>query len=494
MADTVRGDGLAIAKTALAALAEDQSRLDCERERFSNSPSYRSHQSHNSTRSQSPNPLSEDQRRHEERRVQLQLERDASLPYEQFGAQRREEEERIIGAHRSRTHRLAAGTDIYQLAYKNVKQRWVEQGIWNDKWNRMASGRWKHEETLELKSELEAQLKQRRPKSAEEKQRWIAEQRARQKREREASRPFYQFIYQVSKERERFQDESGTGEDTYSTDINTKAYNNVKNTWIRRRIWNKNWGILPGMSWKHEEPLEEEAADSSAPVQANTHRSGSYEVEEAAIKTTNGTPFRYISGHVVTDLSASGIFMSNHCQWPSAIYASQQNPPADIDSLELENGDSENSPSDPNLAPQRQDRRTSRPTAGEARSSKRKPSLKDGQTQAVESTCLKPVHTPKVSKASTKKGQRARRRPDASEAAPSPGSDIAENQAVSMPPRRSKRSRLTEPRITKGSHLFSTHPLKSEARPKRNIAGNSKSISSAKPQGVSKRQRLRTKK
>jgi hypothetical protein len=51
-------------------------------------------------------------------------------------------------------------------------------------------------------------------------------------------------------------------------DINTRAYENVKNTWNGRGIWNKRWGILPGMLWKQEEPLEE-IADHLIPTPGN---------------------------------------------------------------------------------------------------------------------------------------------------------------------------------------------------------------------------------
>ena len=40
-------------------------------------------------------------------------------------------------------------------------------------------------------------------------------------------------------------------------DINTTAYKRVKSAWTKRRIWNTKWGVLPGMSWKHEQPFEE---------------------------------------------------------------------------------------------------------------------------------------------------------------------------------------------------------------------------------------------
>jgi hypothetical protein len=112
-----------------------------------------------------------------------------------------------------------AGT-LEKDARETVKKRWIEQGIWNNKWNKMAAGRWKHEQPLELQSESktdseagsppplfpfspkESHPKPRRPKSDEGKRR-IAERRVVRERQREASRPYHQFIYQISKERER---------------------------------------------------------------------------------------------------------------------------------------------------------------------------------------------------------------------------------------------------------------------------------------------------
>jgi hypothetical protein len=45
-----------------------------------------------------------------------------------------------------------------------------------------------------------------------------------------------------------------------------KAYENVKNTWVKRGIWDQRWGTLPGMSWMHEEVLLEEIDDKDANV------------------------------------------------------------------------------------------------------------------------------------------------------------------------------------------------------------------------------------
>jgi hypothetical protein len=136
----------------------------------------------------------------------------------------------------------------------------------------------------------------------------------------------------------------------------------------------------------------------------------------------------------------------------------------------------------------------------------RKPSHKDGQTQPMASISLGPVHpskVSKVSKASGKKRPGPQRRPNASQDVSSgdalsfSGPDIAEKlpQTTSVPPRRSKRIRPPEPSKSKDSTgIASTDSRKTIAgsRPKRKVAGNSKSTGSAKPQGISKRQRPNT--
>jgi len=64
----------------------------------------------------------------------------------QFGAHMRDKRERIDEACLDRTRRpLLASADVYT----NVKKRWVEQGIWNSKWDQLIGpmGQWKHEET-----------------------------------------------------------------------------------------------------------------------------------------------------------------------------------------------------------------------------------------------------------------------------------------------------------------------------------------------------------
>jgi hypothetical protein len=57
-------------------------------------------------------------------------------------------------------------------------------------------------------------------------------------------------------------------------DINSTAYEIVKNTWIKTGIWDRKWSVLPGMSWKYErlslkEMLAEEMGPAPAPREAS---------------------------------------------------------------------------------------------------------------------------------------------------------------------------------------------------------------------------------
>ncbi|KAI3321946.1 hypothetical protein HD806DRAFT_545617 [Xylariaceae sp. AK1471] len=445
--DNIRGDGLARAQRALLELERDPERLDRVRTRFEDSPPpYTSDQSGTTTRSQSPVFPNEEERRRYERRVQLRRDRIASQPYIQYKRQINEEmgriwnAERVSNAELNKTQRIPIGSDTRTIARDIVKKRWVEQGIWNNKWNQFASGRWKHEEPLELESESETDEK-----------RQFAEQRVVREREREASRPYHQFIYQVSKERERIQDESASGDGADAADINTTAYENVKNTWTRRGIWNGRWGVLPGMSWKHEKPLEEEDIDGLAPVPANPLADGSHEAGEAppAAIRLFGSP---------------SPVESNHRQASTALNSPQQGPSTGIYSAGLEKGNTERSPSTPNSPQLRMSKRVLRPTTEQAsRPSKRNPSRKDEQ---LASASLGPTHSSKVAKAARKRKGRQRRLDDsqnvssddlplssdvdAAESQPSPSSDR-------VAPRRSKRIQTISKDLTR---MASTNPPK----------------------------------
>ncbi|KAG5790577.1 hypothetical protein H9Q69_010361 [Fusarium xylarioides] len=493
----IRGDGLFMAHSALAALVKDPQQLDRARRRFSESPpSYRTNLSGTTTRSQSPNPPSEEQQRREERQVQLRLEHRASLPYHQFEGQV-SEECRCIYKEGSRNHspprgRWLPGPEIGKPAAENVKKRWIEQGIWKDEWNdnNEPDGRWKHEEPLEFESESETdseaepepvfilglrkpEAKPRRPKGDVEMRR-IAERRPVREREREASRPYYQFFYQVLKTRERIQDESRVeGVPTEdSVDINTKAYENVKNTWIKRGIWNRKWGVLPGMSWKHEHPLEELIADDPVFAQTNGLEDHGRVAREAPPSAPPSPPPRWLFG-------SPRPIESSHSQASGA----QPELPVAIDPAGLQNGNGNHSSPAPRsrrrLIQSRQESSAAaqRPLRGARETSR------GGRPEARAS--LGPVNPSKVSKAPGKRAPVPPRPPHAS----------GETSSAPMLPRRSKRLQEAKPSTAEDpSGIASTDSLKgmAQSRPKGIVAGGPKSAASTKPRGVSKRRRLST--
>ncbi|KAK8043430.1 hypothetical protein PG993_005860 [Apiospora rasikravindrae] len=216
------------------------------------------------------------------------VEHRASWPRTQWRDEAFEEGHRMLQA------RIEEGTFVYvpdstnlppaellKSARKVAKERWIEQGIWNDKWGPgMPTGLWKHEEPLDMKSESDSEndpetqarslfsgvATSEAPKSEERLQRLAGRQLVRE-REREASRPFHQFVHQVSAERERMRNKTRPAEPNAldPADINTKAYDNVKDTWVKRGIWNQRWGILPGMNWKHEQDLDEMLLEELGP-------------------------------------------------------------------------------------------------------------------------------------------------------------------------------------------------------------------------------------
>jgi hypothetical protein len=95
-----------------------------------------------------------------------------------------------------------------------IKLRWIEQGIWKDEWTTRLWRGWKHEELLEPESGPETDiqalsrtftfaLKQQPQQIESNKEKGEARERqALREREPEASRPYHQFVYQISKERE----------------------------------------------------------------------------------------------------------------------------------------------------------------------------------------------------------------------------------------------------------------------------------------------------
>ena len=489
--DDIRGDGLTQAHRDLIAL-DDPQILDRARRRFSHSPpSYTSHQSHNSTLSNSLNPISEDQQREEERQWKLKREQDASRPYQQLQAQEEEERTRVERADHDGSCRQPVQANFDGIAYENVKQRWVAQGIWNDKWYQTAMGAaWKHEEPLQLEPEAEVKTIQpiifasltppRDPRlhrtlkwpTSDEEERQQAEQQSRREREREASRPFHQFLFQVSKEVERslnllkgrlFSDHA-----VASPDINTKAYGHVKSIWIKRRIWNRQWGVLPGMSWKHELPLEELTA---ADDQVNGAEDGDHQPEEPPSPFV--LPFAVFpgpEGHQTSDMLAT----SQHG---------------------LANGNNEHTLSQSDSASP-QPHRVIRPKVGQATRSNGR-----GSKQRNADLSLGQVSASKVSKPSTRT-VRHRRPPnvpeDSAPTAPPPVPDAHMTESQPRNPRaaarRSERLRQQDSAASQAAGADrATDPVNSRSRtkPTRTTRNRPALASLGKPQRVSKKQPAR---
>ena len=482
------------AQRALTALAEDQQRLDDGLMRFGNSPPppYSAPQSHNSTRSQSSDLPSDEQRRCEERKWQLTAERNASRPYYQLGAQEEEEKEWLVEADRTGTHPRPGRVDFHKLACDNVKKRWVEQGIWNEKWTSTASGGvWKHQEPLELKSEVEtdderepqpqifAAIPAPKPPKSDEEKRRIAEQRSIRLREREASReasrPFHQFVYQVSNQRGRIEDifrnrEARAAVSTIA-DINTMAYETIKNFWVKQKIWDERWSILPGMSWKHEEPFEEE---TNAPTQTNLVENCNHAIVEGPLAPIFG--------------SAAPMETSHH-QASGTLEISQQGRPPTAESTGLANSNTEHSFPVSNSHRQRDGKRISR--TARMRIAQPKATHEDGHVQP----------TSKVSKVPTKK--RSGRQPKCLDASAMESSDHlsvpaepdfteATSSTTGAHPRRSDRLNALKPIVAGNSKLITSADSPQcglRTRPKREGTSNLHSKRVGKPQGISKKRR-----
>ncbi|KAI1372777.1 hypothetical protein F4677DRAFT_449034 [Hypoxylon crocopeplum] len=293
VADNARG-GLFEIRWALAQLAEYPDKLEGARERFCRSPPPGSYRVPDNSIAETLDtiPSSAEDKRLQERKsllernrlekeyIQIKLDRLASYPKAQFRVQRFEEKKAVIEGLISKTLDVEIGKTFCAIAKENVKARWVAQGIWNDNWDNMAAGVWKHQEppspeplkpkpspTEDTVNEVfwtEDSLKRSRNRNRNHKRAKVVRDP-----EREASRPLHQFLYQVAREEERLNDELETrnllvaqyaldADDDFTgglQKIGTRAYERVKNKWIKWGIWDNGWGVLPGMTWKHERPL-----------------------------------------------------------------------------------------------------------------------------------------------------------------------------------------------------------------------------------------------
>ncbi|KAK8043429.1 hypothetical protein PG993_005859 [Apiospora rasikravindrae] len=216
------------------------------------------------------------------RRNELTREYNASRPAQQWEDETSEELDHMEQWFQERGVPITVVKSIsnfkthWPRAKERVRESWIRQGIWEDDWGKAmdpwsfempSESAWKHE--VEPGSDSETEGEEEAPsttifdafvpswKTRQEMQR-RAERQATRQREREASRPFHRFIYQMGEERFRlqgrpFRDDS---EVLDLFDINTQAYETVKARWIERGIWDRRWGKMPGMKWKHQQDLE----------------------------------------------------------------------------------------------------------------------------------------------------------------------------------------------------------------------------------------------
>ena len=171
--------------------------------------------------------------------------------------------------------------DLEEAAEANVKYRWIQQGIWDERWEGQPGKIWKHElqdpQSPERPSdavkevEVKALQRGRKRKLSDLKKEYHDSSRvAVDHQDRQSSRPCYQFLYQLCQEREWIKMGLGSqgqdqdqdqdqGEGQYQdqaqlTKLDMRAYENVKSRWIKDKVWDDDWNILPGTSWRHERP------------------------------------------------------------------------------------------------------------------------------------------------------------------------------------------------------------------------------------------------
>ena len=190
-----------------------------------------------------------------------------SDPHAQFSIQVEDELGRIRAARDKGLLQHPKVFDLEEAAEANVKYRWIQQGIWDKRWNHQLHKTWKHEledplplvrlsnitEKSEVKN-LETKHKRTQADLKEEYHELV--QCAVDDQGRQLSRPCYQFIYQICQQREWIKmglSEQDQNQDQ-QTDLDTRAYEAVKSRWVRDGIWDDDWAFVPGTSWRHERP------------------------------------------------------------------------------------------------------------------------------------------------------------------------------------------------------------------------------------------------
>ncbi|KAI4253771.1 MAG: hypothetical protein L6R42_007458 [Xanthoria sp. 1 TBL-2021] len=249
-------------KHSLSTLADDPQQLDRARRRFSASPPFHKSPTPGSTTFNSPTPP-----------TASEIQRDRELK-----EQVHDEKQWLFKAQDEVGVRLPVGANYEKLASAVVKKRWREQGIWNDRWDKLrdwCAWCWKHEEA---DPESESEYKKESTTPAE------PERQAKLDRDREALPPIHQFLCQLARQRDLISGKPTIQKAAVSAslDINTKAYEAVKSSWIRQDIWDTEWGIMPGMTWMYERPPDQTVRADPTPAHARENSFAILELEAEA--------------------------------------------------------------------------------------------------------------------------------------------------------------------------------------------------------------------
>lgn len=311
----------------LEALQNNPDQLELERERkFTRPPPVYRSPSGTTTEYDFTEPvqLTEEEEERERLANPLVLELRQSRPSEQFSLQGMELASELYTLKERRLYTCLRKFQFSHITHALflVKLRWIQQGIWKDEWDTRPTddSTWKHEDPLppppESDSESDDPPPMAKPRDAaafrstlfgstHEGEETMPPKKPppRIKRyrdgpaeslERAASRPIYQFMAQLTYQRERILKELDEpppnqgwriwryyDEDLHQRcqaardqwfsdrpaeddparipfDINTMAYARLRALWTQWKIWDTRWGVLPGMSWKHEYPFKEE--------------------------------------------------------------------------------------------------------------------------------------------------------------------------------------------------------------------------------------------
>jgi hypothetical protein len=182
----------------------------------------------------------------------------ASEPLQLWSAQVKVEEQRLWNEIFNGAPAFDIGYNLTRPASTIVRNRWKEQGIWQDHWTDTprCGDRWKHEMSPQQQAKEEEDLITPNPNLPARLFQEVDGDLDKLRHDREASRPVHQFHFQTMIERERLRTKLmnlGVHWGSLSIDINTAAHINTKNWWLKWGIWDSVWlDILPGLMWQHE--------------------------------------------------------------------------------------------------------------------------------------------------------------------------------------------------------------------------------------------------